>query len=305
MRKFALIGWLLLWIFNASGQINMNDSTVQVIGYWDKNEKQTFNVSHEKYKVKDADTTSREFYKYVVDIKIADSTATSYTVDWSYRDYDIQTNNELVKKLTSVIDDMTVTIKTDELGVFKEVVNWKEVREFILKATKALKEETKNIPNMDKVISQMEGMYSTKESIEAAAINEIRQFYTFHGGKYKLGEENTADLQLANLMGGKPFDAKVTSWLDEINADDNNSILRTIQVVDSEQLTRTTFDYLSKLAEQTKSVLPKWEEFPPLKNEIRTASRVHGSGWIIYSIQTKEVSAEGNTNVEETIIEIQ
>lgn len=305
MRKLTLFGCLILWIFNASGQINRNDSTVQVVGYWDHHEKQTYHVSQEKLKIKDADTTSREMFKYVVDIKIADSTATSYTIDWFYHDYDIQTKNEIEKKLLSLVEDMTVTIKTDELGTFNEVVNWKDIRDYIFKAADLLKKETKEIPNMDKIITQIKEMYSTKESIEAAAINEIQQFYSFHGGKYKLGQENTVDIQLPNLMGGKPFDGKVTSWLDEINPDDNNSVLRTTQVVDSEQLTKTTFDYLSKMAETMQTTVPKWEEFPSLKNEVRVASRVHGSGWIIYSVQTKEVTAEGYTHIDETIIEIQ
>ena len=77
------------------------------------------------------------------------------------------------------------------------------------------------------------------------------------------------------------------------------------QSVNSEQLTKTTFDYLTELSATMKVPGPKWEEFPPLKNETTTASRIHGDGWIIYSIETKEVSAENVLNVDERIIEIQ
>jgi len=305
MRQLFFIGFAFIMIFKTYGQINMSDSTVQVIGYWDKNEKQSYIVTQDKYKVKDSDTTSREFYSYALDITIVDSTANSYTIDWFYHDYNIQSDNELIKKISSIVEDMTVTIITDELGAVKEVVNWMEIRGFIYKGTKMLKKETKDIPNLDKFISQMEKMYSSKESIEAAAIKEIQQFYTYHGGRYKLGEEINASMKVANLYGDEPFDTEVTLWLDEINPDDNNSIIRMKQTVNSEQLTKTTFDYLTKMAETMKVPGPKWEEFPPLKNETYTASRIHGSGWIIYSIETKEVSAEGALNVDERIIEIQ
>jgi len=41
------------------------------------------------------------------------------------------------------------------------------------------------------------------------------------------------------------------------------------------------------------------------KNETNTASRIHGaSGWVIYSIETKEIKAADSTNIEERIIEI-
>ena len=92
---------------------------------------------------------------------------------------------------------------------------------------------------------------------------------------------------------------------DKINADNNNYIMRMTCEVNSQQLTKATFDYLSNLTESIGGEPLKLEDIPPLKNVTWTASRIHDSGWIIYSILTKEVSAEGHTNVEETIIEIQ
>ncbi|HHB52811.1 MAG TPA: hypothetical protein ENK75_07250 [Saprospiraceae bacterium] len=305
MKRLQILGLAILLSAGAFGQINMNDSTAQVIGYWDMNEKQSYIVTQEKFKIKDSDTTSREFYKYAVDMTIVDSTANSYVIDWFYKDYEIQSDNELIQKLASITEDMTVRVRTDELGAFQEVINWKEVRDYILKGTKLLKKETKNIPNMDKFIKQLEGMYSTKESIELGAVKEMQQYYTFHGAKYELGEEYNADMQAANLYGGDPFDMKVTVWLDELNPDDNNFIIRMQQTIDSEQLTKATFDYLVKMAETMKTPAPKKEDIPPLTNDTWTASRIHGSGWIIYSIETKEVKAEGVTNIEERIIEIQ
>lgn len=305
MKQLFFICLLFSVITRTFGQIDMNDSTAQVIGYWAKNEKQLYLVTHESFKVKGTDTTSKESYEYALDITIVDSTADSYIIDWFYHDLKMQTDNELIKKLSSLAQDMTIRIKTNELGVFKEVVNWKEIRDYIYKGTTVLKEETRDIPNLDKVIKQLEGMYSTKESIEAAAIKEIIQFYAFHGGKYKLGEEISTNMKAANLYGGEPFDMEVVFWLDEINPGEDNSIIKMQQVINSEQLTKTTFDYLTKMAEPMKIPGPKWEEFPPFKNETWIASQIHGSGWIVYSIGTKEISSEGILKVEKSIIELQ
>lgn len=305
MRKLTLIGSILLAALNIYGQINMADSTVQVIGYWDNNEKQLYEVTHEKFRVQSFDTTAREFLKYVVDVTIVDSSANSYTIDWFFHDYDFQTDNELLKKISSIAEDMTVTIRTNELGAIREVVNWKEIRDYIYKGTKMFKKETKEIPNMNKLIKQIESMYSSKESIEAAAIKEIRQFYIYHGGKYKLGEEINASMKVGNLYGDEPFDADITLSVDDINSDDNNSIIRMEQTVNSEQLTKTTFDYLTQMASTLQVPAPKWDEFPPLTNVTWTDSQIHGSGWIIYSVETKEASAEGALNVEERIIQLQ
>lgn len=305
LKTLTLITISLLISTNVFSQINMADSTVQVIGYWDKNEKYSYTVTNESFKVENQDTTEREFSKYQVDVRIIDSTENSYTIGWFYRDYEIHTENELVKRLTSLVEDMEVIIKTDALGAFIEVVNWKDFQKILSKATNLLRKEFKEVPQIESIIKQVESMYGTKESIEAAGIKEIQQFYTFHGGKYKYGEEVNGILQVPNLYGGKPFDSNVDLWLDEINPENNNFIIRMKQSVNADQLTKTTFDYLTNMASTMNVAPPKWEEFPPLKNETWTASRIHGTGWVIYSIETKEVSADGALKVEERIIEIQ
>lgn len=305
MKKTIILFWTLFIVVNLEAQINMNDSTAQVIAYWNLNDKQTYQVTTEKYKIVDADTTVTEYFKYLVDITVKDSTSNSYTIDWFYHAYEINEENELLKKLSNLVEDMTITVRTDETGVLEEVVNWKDIQAFVFKATQMLREETKDIPNIDKVITQIENMYTSKESIEAAAIREIQLFHTFHGAKYKMNQEYNSALKIANLYDDEPFDADAIVWLDEINPDDNNFILRMNLAVNSEQLTKTTFNYLTDIAKKMNTPAPKWEEFPQLKNETFTASRIHGSGWPIYCIETKEIFVEGQTNIEETIIEIQ
>ena len=77
------------------GQIHLEDSTVQVIGFWDKNEKQNYAVSLEKIKIKGADTTSREMIRYDVEVTIRDSTAHAYLVEWYYKNFTISSPNKV------------------------------------------------------------------------------------------------------------------------------------------------------------------------------------------------------------------
>lgn len=49
---------------------------------------------------------------------------------------------------------------------------------------------------------------------------------------------------------------------------------------------------------------PNRKDIKGIVNQTDLASRIHDSGWVIYSIQTKTVSAEDATNIEETVIEI-
>jgi len=304
MKLLLIFGTILLLSSPLFGQISMKDSTVQVIGYWAKQETQSYDVSYEKFKIKNNDTISRELMKYEIDIKIIDSTENSYTIEWFYKNYSIDTENELVRKLTSIANYISVKIKTDEFGAFIEIVNWEDVRDYLTKVTESLKDELKAVPNYKKIIADVMSMYATKESIEANAIKDAIQFYHFHGVKYTLGDELEGELETANNYGGKPFETVVRFSLDEINEIDGNSIIRSNYVINSKQLTDATYTYLKNTGTFGDKFPPR-NEFPSLTNETNTASRIHGeSGWIIYSIETKEITAEETTNIEERIITI-
>jgi len=304
MKSILLTATFFLTTLSSFGQINLEDSTVQVIGFWDKGEKQSYSVSLEKVKVNGNDTTSREMMKYDVDIIIKDSTSNSYIIEWFYRNYTTNSQNKFVQKLLTVAQDMKVLIKTDELGVVKEVVNWKEVRDHIKKGTTLLRQEFKDVPKMDEVITQIESMYLSKAAIESHAILDAQQFYNFHGAKYKLGEVLEGQLKTSNLYGPEPFDTDVTVYLDEINQEDNNYILRSTQIVNPDQLAEATYGYLTRMAKTMGTPGPKREDLKKITNETLTASRIHGSGWVVYSILTKTVTADKVSNIEERIIEI-
>jgi hypothetical protein len=199
---------------------------------------------------------------------------------------------------------MKIIYKTDELGSFTEVVNWKEIKKFIQKSTKALRKELKLIPEMEKVLKQIEATYSIKEAIESASIKEIQQFHAFHGAKYLLGEVLDGELKVPNLFGSEPLDSEFSVYLEEIDETENNYTIRAKQEVNKEQLTNATYDYLLSLANTLKIAPPNREDLEDLKNETLTTSIIHDTGWVIYSIQTITVTLENVTNIEERIIEL-
>lgn len=302
--KKVLLLFLLLSITNVFGQINMVDSIAQVISYWEIGEKQNYTISHEKVKLTDSDTTSRELTTYDVEVTVLEQTDKSYTVQWLYKNINTDNTNPTIQKLLNISKEMTVIFKTDELGVFIEVVNWQEVKDYILKASAALRKEFVNKPEMENILDQLEATYSSKTAIESASIRDIQQFHTFHGAQYKLGEFLEGKMKVPNIYGPEPFDSDFTVYLDEINEENNNFVMRASQEVDKEQLTSATLTYLTTLAEKMKVNPPTKEDIKELKNETVTASRIHGTGWVIYSVQTITVTAENITNIEERIIEI-
>jgi hypothetical protein len=305
MKKALVTALFIATGLTTFGQINMADSTAQVITYWEKGDKQNYTVTTEKIKIKGADTTSRDIMTYDVEVTVLDQTDKSYTVEWWYKNLKINSANPIIQKLMSITNDMKVVFKTDELGTFTEVVNWKEGRDFIQKAIKSLSKEFAAIPEMDNVLKQFAATYSSKEAIESTAIKDIQQFHSFHGAKYKLGEVLEGQTKVPNLLGTEPFDSDFTISLDEINEADDNVVIRFSQEVNKEQLTNATFDYLTKMSKTMKAALPKREDLKELKNETLLASRIHGTGWVIYSVQITTVTSDDITSIKERTIELQ
>src|SRR5690348_9739445 len=131
--KSLLVAVFSVLSLQAFPQINPDDSTAQIIGFWDRGEKQSYMVSYEKLDIKGADTTSRSMMKYDVDVTIVDSTTNTYTVEWLYKNFQTDSDNALIKKIVQSSNNMKVLIKTDEFGAVQEVVNWTEVRDYMKK----------------------------------------------------------------------------------------------------------------------------------------------------------------------------
>lgn len=300
MKSILLPFFLNLVAISCFGQINLADSTVQVIGFWNLKDKQSYTITTENYTVLKGDTSKKDVFRYEVELSIIDSTANSYTIQWDYKNQRISSDNELLKKMESLTQNRKIIVKTDEMGAFQEIVNWQAIKDTVDKKAIALKEE---LQSMDKSVDQILGMYTNKETIECNAIRDVLQFYYFHGGKYKMGEEINTIVQVPNFMGGEPLDSNSSVWLDEINSDHANSVFRTIQSVDSVPLAKLATDTTIRAMLAGTSWLSE-EQRPIIKQEVYSATRIHESGWILFSVLTQAIEIGDLQKVNEVTIEM-
>ena len=298
---------LIYFALNSSafGQINLADSTAQTIAYWNIGEQQSYSVSFQKIALNESDTTSNEIMTYDVDITVLDSTANSYTIEWFYQNFETNSKDEIRRKMAMVAEDVSVLIETDEFGAFQRVINWEEVRGYVKKSIRGMFEEFDSQPEISSLINQLEGMYSTKQAIEAAAIQDVHQFHFFHSGVYELGEKYEFTMMVPNMyQPDTPFDSNVTIYMDELDSEYYDYVLRSTMQVDSRQLTNAVVEYLKHIDATLGKTTSGLDEIDPLTHITTTDSRIHDSGWLIYSIQTKKVLLHNSSNIEERIIQI-
>lgn len=187
------------------------------------------------------------------------------------------------------------------------MLNWEEQQKEAKEIFSQLKESFSDLKEIYPMIDGMEKQYSSKESVELLTVKLFNQFFTFHAGKYTLGEEINAEVKAANFYGGEPFDAYVTVSLDEIDAENDFSVLRFSKITDEKQLLDATTKYIKKLGESMGVDMEKENiNLPHPLNEVRQASQIHGStGWPIFSVYTTEVTMGNVYKIDTTTIDIQ
>ncbi len=303
MKHAFILLLLITFGFKSASQINMLDSTAQVVGYWNKGEKKSYRIVLEKSKQKGKQILSKDSTVYEIDITLLEATDRYYSMEWHYKYIQTKSKDPLALKLYQIFKDLKVICRTDELGGFIEVSNWLEIKIKMEKAFSTLKKEFKS-PEIAAALKSFENVFLTKEGIEQMGLKEIQQFYYFHGAKFKLNEKEETEIQVPNLLSQEPLFAKLTTELEKINLTDSTIELSALQKVDPAELTELLYNYLLRLSKTMKTPAPKKEELKNLKNEIHTKATINNQGWPVKCIQTKKISSGQYLNIDKSIIEL-
>ncbi|WP_029901803.1 hypothetical protein [Prevotella sp. 10(H)] len=272
MKKILTLSFLFSFCISLSAQINLNDSTVQTVAYWDKGDVYEYQIINKRTQYKNAQLISCDSLIYNVDITVLDSTANSYTIEWLYKD--------------NINKGLKIVYKTNEMGEFDEVMNWDEIRKFLEKAADTMTQ------NKD-------------TDIETVGVKEIIQYHMFYGMKYKVDELIETETAIPNVFGAEPFTAETTYLLEEIYSDETY-LVTAVQTISKEELAAATIGYLKKISAATGNPIDENSlrnmEF---ENKVITLSEIHNAGVIISSVQQTKVTNGDITIVKECSIELE
>ncbi len=299
MIKKILFFILLFSTVDTNGQMNFQDSSVQVIAFWNVGEVYNYSVSLQKVKYSENDTTSNETITYDVEVSVIDSAATHYIVRWLYKNYKTNSSIPIIQKVISAADDIAVNIKINELGEILSVENWEQIRDYMSKSLDKLQEDIGSFPGLDQIMEQMKMIYSTKAAIEALAIQDALQFHNFYGGKYLLNKIEVGQTTATNAYDSlKPFDIELSVVLEKLDEENNEYVMRSIQTVNPQQLSETVYKYLSDMRKNLGEEMFAFEEMKEMSNNLEIVTFFHNTGWVLESVSWKEIVSEGITNME-------
>lgn len=120
MKTKAILSSLLVCIVTTlSAQINLNDSTVQVVAYWSKGDSYDYLYDYYKYNIQGKDTISWERTISKINITVIDSTENSYTLQAVYdtpnaiRSGSDSISRELTSRISRTFGNDTVIVETE------------------------------------------------------------------------------------------------------------------------------------------------------------------------------------------------
>ena len=211
MRKFFIAIVVLFFTVltvNAQGVTleQESDSTINVVGYFCKNDTMTFRNHQLKQKISDNDTILTYDISDEFMIVVTDSTSNGYRMEYipvshvSNVDSDTLMNG-LMDELWKKSKDLHCVFTTDELGQVQHIENWREIRDMMKKAVPLVLDWFyQNKPGLDSIISrrQFENMllveFSTETKIREA-YDELDLLFGVHGKAFDIGQKEFDDVE--------------------------------------------------------------------------------------------------------------
>jgi hypothetical protein len=245
--KFFL-SFFLVSAYSSSAQNRVTDTSATCIAFWNNKETKVYQIKHRKEKYEMSKVKAASEANYEVYLKVLDSAETGYTIEWGYKNFTAAGAKEhTLSSLNSIMEGLKIIYKTDDVGMFTELVNWKEVRDFAFSNY----EKAISKPSQDKefvaALNQVKAILQSKENTEAILIKEVQLYHSPYGVEYAItGKE--VETELPNVTGGRPFPAKIIIKLEELNSKKDYCRVSLNQVVDKGKAGPIIAEMLKKLS---------------------------------------------------------
>jgi hypothetical protein len=248
LKKLYIILGLQIWVMVGWTQNKVTDTSATVVAYWKKGEKAqlSFNQTKKQFEKNQLKTTNT--LKSVIDVCILDSTEKGYKISWTYTKVTAKNEKEnlFAQKISKLSEGLVVIYTTNELGAFKELINWRDVQKYVYKAADAIEKEFKNTPYTEP-LKQVRKLYASKETIEQIVIKEVQLYHSVYGEEYILKNKLVGDAEQPNFLGGDPFPATITVEMTELRPKDDYCKIQLLQTLDQEKVTKIMNDWAKKI----------------------------------------------------------
>ena len=174
------------------------DSVLNVIAYFCKNDTMCYQYQDYEAKVENNDTIVNHYIKSDIQLVVVDSTSKGYLIEYNTLNSTVEYKDSMFTRVMQSImekmGDVKVLFSTDEYGTIEHVKNWTEVKNYMKAASKAIFDSIyANLPAMSEVIprhrfeAQIATMFSNEKAFLANS-DELQLLFLLHGRSLPIGK---------------------------------------------------------------------------------------------------------------------
>lgn len=225
---------LLLLLTITLNTFSQTDSTkVPFVSYWDMGDSYNFKITKIEQQWREGKLTKDNKHEYLANFTVIDSTATSYTIKWSYEN-DFKNTYKIPEKLIDRFSKYKVTeiiYKTSEVGDIIEILNWKEVgqtmRNMFNDIVEVVGQDNASVrEELKAFILPFQEIYSSKEGVEQIVLKELQYFHFPLGVEFDIAEPLLYEDELPNMFGGDPIRAQSKLYFEEVDFNESFCIMK-------------------------------------------------------------------------------
>ena len=205
------------------------ENKIEVLGYFCKNDTMTYRQTHGKYIIQRTDTTVSETVSehYVEEfmIVVTDSTSEGYKMKYIPQSFTLDTivfdSGTATSQMTinaialrQLMQSVVCEFTTDEKGLLKSIINWREISDQLKKGVKTTCDNLyATIPDLDTTVlrQQLEAIlllhFSTEEGVRNSYM-DLKDLFGLYGSTFDIGDKEveTEDNGYSQLISAGVFD---------------------------------------------------------------------------------------------------
>lgn len=194
------------------------DSTINIIAWFNKHDTVTYRVNEYSWKLNDTDTVLTASYSMIARINVVDSTAKGYKMDYTFWDFPTDTlpdsaslidkfQNQITDKLARKIVGTTVHFETDEYGRITGYNNLGQIKKQARSLFKEALNEFSKFPEIQELKKMGFDIKDYAKNVDTdklvdGYLEELNMLFMYHGLSMQPGEntehEDATDTQYEN-----------------------------------------------------------------------------------------------------------
>ncbi len=231
-----------------------NDSMIAYVSYWEVGDTLHFEVTKVKKQWRNGELQEQDSSSYLATFSVIDSTADSYTISWDYGKSlteELGVHQDLIR-MAGLEPISQIIYTTSELGEFQGIENWEEISQWTTMMLDQLMESQAAQDSIDleafgQYMQPFIDIFSTREGVESLLAAELQFFHFPFGYEFNVYDTLSYQDELPNMLGGAPFTGEAQIYFDDVQMDQDYSVMIKTLSLEPEQMIRFMKDLFSSM----------------------------------------------------------